>query len=236
MAEQRTVEQVELRSSGQWLVDTSIPAPATRLRADGGASSVYLALKRASDIVLALIGIILCLPIWIAVAVVIKLDSPGPVLFRQRRPGQFGVPFLILKFRTMFTDAEERLDEVLSRNREEDDSLIRVEDDPRITRVGYWLRKWSIDETPQFFNVLKGEMSIVGPRPISRPIPDPRGYMRLDARPGITGVWQTNGRKLTDCKHMLDLDMQYLEDRCLRLDLAIVFRTFSAVLRAEGAE
>lgn len=236
MAEQRTVEHVELRSSGQWLIEPDVPAPATRPAAEAPASPGYLICKRAGDIVAATIGIVLCLPVWIVVAVIIKLDSPGPILFRQRRPGHFGIPFLILKFRTMYRDAEERLDEVLDRNREEDGSLIRVEDDPRVTRVGHWLRKWSIDETPQFINVLRGEMSIVGPRPISRPIPDPRGYLRLDAKPGITGVWQTNGRKLTDCQHMLELDMQYLQDRSLMQDLAIVVRTFSAVLRAEGAE
>lgn len=136
----------------------------------------------------------------------------------------------------MHVDAEERLAEVLQYNREADDSLIRLENDPRVTRVGYWLRKWSIDETPQFLNVLLGEMSIVGPRPISRPIRDPRGLMRLEAIPGITGLWQTNGRKLTDCQHMLDLDMQYLKERGIVTDLRIIGRTFAAVLRAEGAE
>jgi len=236
MAEQRTVEHIELRSSGRWLVETDVPAPGVRPGAEAGASMAYLACKRAADIVLGTVGVVLCLPIWIVVALLIKLDSPGPVLFRQRRPGHFGVPFLILKFRTMREDAEERLGEVMGMNREKDGSLIRVENDPRVTRVGYWLRKWSIDETPQFINVLKGEMSVVGPRPISRPIPDPRGYLRLAAKPGITGVWQTNGRKLTDSQHMLDLDMQYLDERCLMLDLAIVGRTFAAVLRAEGAE
>lgn len=236
MAESRVVERIELDGSEQWLVDGDALDKAASAGADSEASSTYLVVKRAADIVLAIAGIILCAPLWLVVAVLIKVESPGPVFFRQRRPGHRGVPFLILKFRTMCADAEERLDEVLQVNKEPDDSLIRVEDDPRVTRIGYWLRKWSIDETPQFINVLRGEMSIVGPRPISRPIPDPRGYLRLEARPGITGVWQTNGRKLTDCRHMLELDMDYLEDRSLLLDAAIVGRTFSAVLRAEGAE
>ena len=234
MAESRVVEQIELRSSEQWRSEAEALGQETY--GSRVAETSYLLIKRVADIIVALVGIALCLPIWAVVAVAIKIDSRGPILFRQERPGQHAVPFLILKFRTMRQDAEERLDEVLAINKEEDGSLIRVDNDPRVTRVGYWLRKWSVDETPQFINVLRGEMSVVGPRPISRPIPDARGYQRLEARPGITGVWQTNGRKLTDCKHMLDLDMQYLEDRCLMLDAAIVFRTFAAVLRAEGAE
>lgn len=236
MAEQRAVEQVELGSPGRWLTQGDVPAAATWSAVSDGASPGYLVCKRVGDIILATVGVILCLPLWIIVAIVIKLDSPGPIFFRQRRPGHFGVPFRILKFRTMYRDAEERIDEVLAINKEEDGSLIRVDDDPRVTRVGHWLRKWSIDETPQFINVLKGDMSVVGPRPISRPIPDPRGSLRLKARPGITGVWQTNGRKLTDCKHMLDLDMQYLSERNALLDLAIIGRTIGAVLKAEGAE
>ncbi len=198
--------------------------------------AMYLLAKRLCDVALAIMGIIVCLPLWLVVAIAIKIDSRGPVFFRQTRPGHRGVPFRMLKFRTMCEDAEERVTEVLPYNKEQDGSLIRVDDDPRVTRVGHWLRKWSIDETPQFINVLKGEMSIVGPRPISRHIPDPRGLLRLEAIPGITGVWQTNGRKLTDAQHMLELDMQYLQDRSLLTDTSIVLRTVGAVLKGEGAE
>ena len=234
MAESRTVE------------GTVVAPPLERARQRAGdglaersgqsASAAYLTVKRIGDVLLAAVAIILCAPLWLVCAIAIKLDSRGPILFRQVRPGHRGVPFHILKFRTMCEDAEERLGEVLDRNKEPDHSLIRVDEDPRVTRVGHLLRKWSIDETPQFINVLRGEMSIVGPRPISRPIPDPRGYQRLAAKPGITGVWQTNGRKLTDCQHMLDLDMDYLNKRCLLLDAALIARTFAAVLRADGAE
>jgi len=234
MAESRTVD------------GTVVAAPLEHARPRAGdgvaersgrsASGVYLAVKRMGDVVIALAGIILCAPLWLACAIAIKLDSRGPVLFRQVRPGHRGVPFHILKFRTMVADAEERLDEVLDRNREPDHSLIRVDDDPRVTRIGHLLRKWSIDETPQFINVLKGEMSIVGPRPISRPITDPRGTLRLEALPGITGLWQTNGRKLTTCDHMLELDMAYLQERSLWLDLRIMFRTVEVVFRGDGAE
>lgn len=196
---------------------------------------VYLKVKRAIDVLGALSAIVLCLPLWVLIVIAIKLDSSGPVFFRQRRPGQHGVPFFILKFRTMHKDAEARLAEVLPLNKERDNSLIRVDSDPRVTRVGAVLRMLSLDETPQFFNVLRGEMSIVGPRPISCHIPDPRGLARLEARPGLTGLWQVSGRKDTDCSFMLRKDMEYLERRSLSLDGAIMLATFRALLQRDGA-
>ncbi|NPV45541.1 MAG: sugar transferase [Armatimonadetes bacterium] len=195
----------------------------------------YLAAKRCLDVVGALVGIVLCLPLWVIIAVAIKLDSRGPILFRQYRPGQFGVPFRILKFRTMYQDAEARLNEVLALNKQSDNSLIRIDRDPRVTRVGAILRSLSLDETPQFINVLRGEMSLVGPRPISCHIPDPRGLSRLVARPGLTGLWQVSGRKDTDCDFMLRKDMEYLERRCLALDCSILLATLRAVIRRDGA-
>lgn len=194
-------------------------------------SSLYLTVKEAADIIGALCGIILCLPLWIVIAVAIKLDSPGPIVFRQRRPGQWGVPFMISKFRTMRQDAEQQLASVLPLNAERDAALLRIKNDPRVTRVGRILRRLSLDETPQFINVLRGEMSLVGPRPISREIPDPRGLARLDARPGMTGLWQVNGRKDTDCQFMLYKDMEYLQKRSLRTDLAIFGATFTTLLK-----
>lgn len=196
---------------------------------------VYLALKGFLDVTGALLGIALCLPLWAILAIAIKLDSRGPVLFRQVRPGQWGHPFVILKFRTMGPDAETRLDEVMELNEEEDGSLIRVQNDPRVTRLGRILRALSLDETPQFINVLRGEMSLVGPRPISRPIPDPRGLQRLAARPGMTGLWQVNGRKDTDCEFMLKKDMQYLRQRCTALDMRIIAQTATLMFRPRGA-
>lgn len=196
---------------------------------------LYLAAKGAVDVIGSLAGIVLCLPLWALMAVAIRLDSPGPIIFRQRRPGQWGIPFKIIKFRTMRKDAEAQLSTVLEINPERDGSLIRVPHDPRVTRVGRLLRKLSLDETPQFINVLRGEMSLVGPRPISRPIPDPRGLLRLEARPGMTGLWQVNGRKNTDCKFMLDKDMEYLRRRGLWFDFSIMGATFAAVIRPNGA-
>lgn len=196
---------------------------------------LYLAAKGFVDVAGSLLGITLSLPLWGLIALAIKLDSPGPVIFRQRRRGQWGIPFEIIKFRTMRKDAEEHLHSILAVNPEKDGSLIRVPDDPRVTTVGKVLRKLSLDETPQFLNVLRGEMSLVGPRPISRPIPDRRGLLRLEARPGMTGLWQINGRKDTDCRFMLDKDMEYLQQRSLRLDFSIMAATVGTVLRPNGA-
>lgn len=195
----------------------------------------YLAVKGMIDVFGSLCGIVLCAPLWGLIALAIKWDSPGPVIFQQKRPGQWGVPFDILKFRTMRQDAENQLDEILAQNPEPDGSLIRVKDDPRVTRIGRFLRATSLDETPQFINVLRGEMSLVGPRPISRPIPDPRGLQRLAARPGMTGMWQVHGRKDTDCQFMLQQDMEYLNRRCLSLDLGLIAATFGTLLKARGA-
>lgn len=197
--------------------------------------AMYLVTKRGLDILGALLGIVLCLPLWAVIIIAIKLSSPGPVFFRQRRPGQYGVPFCILKFRTMYRDAEARLVEVLALNKQRDNTLIRIDEDPRVTRVGAILRKLSLDETPQFINVLRGEMSLVGPRPISCHIPDPRGLARLEARPGLTGLWQVSGRKDTDCEFMLKQDMAYLERRCLALDGAILLATLRALIQRRGA-
>ena len=195
----------------------------------------YLFLKRILDITVAFAGLVLCLPLWVVIAAAIKLDSPGAVFFSQRRPGSRGRFFRMLKFRTMRADAEEHLDDVIHLNEQEDGTLIRIPNDPRVTRVGRFLRHTSLDETPQLINVLRGEMSLVGPRPISRPIQDVRGRLRLYALPGITGLWQINGRKATDTDHMLEQDMKYLRQRCMWLDLHILLKTVPAVIGGKGA-
>jgi lipopolysaccharide/colanic/teichoic acid biosynthesis glycosyltransferase len=216
------------RSGGTTVVEaTEVVRVVSRPRA-------YEATKRVIDVLVALIGIIIALPLCAVIAVLIKLNSAGPVLFRQKRPGKDGVPFEVLKFRTMVKDAEERLDEVHDVN-DTEDPLIRVEDDPRVTGVGHLLRVTSLDELPQLVNVLKGEMSLVGPRPISRPIHDPRNRLRLQVTPGITGLWQVSGRKSRDTNFMLEKDMEYLRRRSLGFDLLLLLRTFAAVIKADGA-
>jgi len=194
----------------------------------------YTRSKRIGDILLATIGLILTAPLWGLAALAIKLNSPGPVFFRQKRPGKNMVPFEILKFRTMVTDAEERLAEVHDVS-DTKDPLIRVQNDPRVTGVGHLLRVTSLDELPQLVNVLKGEMSLVGPRPISRPIYDPRNRVRLQVTPGLTGLWQISGRKNGDTDFMLTKDMEYLEKRSFLFDCGIIVRTVLAVVRADGA-
>ncbi len=230
MTASQQVSQAEEALPSTPALDTVLHLPESRsLRA-------YLVVKRVLDIVVAVVGIIICLPLWALIAIAIKLDSPGPIFFKQIRPGYRGKPFYILKFRTMYQDAERRLKEVMHLNRQRDGTLIRIPNDPRVTRVGRFLRRTSLDETPQLINVLRGEMSLVGPRPISRPIPDPRGTIRLQAMPGITGLWQINGRKETDTEYMLAKDMEYLKRRCLILDLWILLMTIPAALRGNGAE
>ncbi|MCO6510878.1 MAG: sugar transferase [Aridibacter famidurans] len=201
--------------------------------------------KRVLDIVVAMISIIALAPLWLLSAIMIKLDSPGPILFRQERVGMDGRIFECLKFRTMRTGSDDSI------HRESYQKHIKggagdaagkrgkVADDPRITRVGAWLRRWSIDEIPQLFNVLKGDMSVVGPRP---PIHyEVREYdvwhrKRLDIKPGITGLWQVSGRNNLMFEEMVRLDLYYIENWSVWLDLRIMLMTLPAVFRGEGEE
>jgi exopolysaccharide biosynthesis polyprenyl glycosylphosphotransferase len=198
-----------------------------------------LALKRVIDVVGALIGLVLFSPLFAWIALRIKLDSPGPVLFRQVRVGQEGRRFKILKFRTMAVDAEERREALKTRSLYSDARLFKVRDDPRITRVGRWLRGMSLDELPQFVNVLKGEMSLVGPRP---PLPcevefyEAHHYARFDVRPGITGPWQVNGRnEIVDFDKVVALESEYIRHWSLWRDVVLLARTIPAVTRRRGA-
>ncbi len=190
--------------------------------------------KRVTDVFAAAAGLIVTLPLWVLTALLIKLSSRGPVLFRQERPGKDGKPFRMLKFRTMVHDAEKRLHEVIDIE-DTADPLIRLKDDPRVTGVGHLLRVTSIDELPQLINVLRGEMSLVGPRPISRPLRDPRNALRLKVTPGITGLWQISGRKNHNTDYMLEKDMEYLQRRSLGFDLLLLLKTVVAVIKADGA-
>lgn len=212
-------------------------------------SDVQRLLKRLSDLLLAMVASILTLPIWLVVAVIIRFDSRGPILFKQERVGMDGRVFLCYKFRTMFADADERVHREAYRkniegaegaNAGEPDEPVfgKVKDDPRITRSGKWLRRTSIDELPQILNVLKGEMSIVGPRP---PIPyEVEEYAvwqrkRLDMKPGITGLWQVSGRNRLTFEEMVRVDLYYIENWSLLLDLKIILLTLPAVFRGDGA-
>ncbi len=193
-------------------------------------------LKRTEDILLAVIGLALASPILLASALLIRIESPGPIFFIQRRTGKNGRVFCMYKFRSMYADAEKRRKELEHLN-ESDGPVFKIKNDPRITRTGRILRKASIDELPQLLNVLKGEMSFVGPRPL--PVcdiakPDEWEQRRFAAMPGITGLWQVNRTNHTS-EEMLKWDLYYVEHWSLWLDLKILFKTVAVVLMGRGA-
>ncbi len=191
--------------------------------------------KRVFDIVVALLVILFGLPIWIAIVVAIKITSKGPVFYCQDRVGRRGRYFAMYKFRSMVVDAEDRLTEL--RN-EASGPIFKMHDDPRVTSVGRWMRKFSIDEFPQLINVLKGEMSLVGPRP---PLPREvaeytmHDWRRLEVVPGMTGLWQVSGRSRLTFDEMVRLDLFYIENWSVGLDISLMIRTIPAVLLARGA-
>jgi exopolysaccharide biosynthesis polyprenyl glycosylphosphotransferase len=204
-----------------------------------GLKGPELALKRALDLVGAAIGLILLSPVLAVLAVSIKLGSPGPVFFTQQRVGRGGRLFRIIKLRTMMDGAEQHRDELLSQSVYSDPRLFKVPADPRMTKLGRWLRQTSLDELPQLANVLKGDMSLVGPRP---PLPSEvalyaaHHYGRFDVKPGLTGPWQVAGRnQVTDFEKVVALESEYIRDWSLARDLAILLRTIPAVLNMRGA-
>jgi len=198
----------------------------------------YYRAKRMMDIAGALLGLILFAPLFVIVAILIKLESPrGPVFFRQTRIGKDGKPFLMYKFRSMVPDAEAKLPELLSRN-EIEGAMFKIKDDPRITRVGRIIRKTSIDELPQLINVLKGEMSLVGPRPpLPREVEQYTEYdkLRLTVPGGCTGLWQVSGRNRLNFRQMVELDLEYIRNQSIAQDLKIIFKTFKLLLGAKDA-
>lgn len=200
-------------------------------------TKVRTSLKRVLDVILASLALLVLSPFLLFIAIAIKLDSPGPVIFRQERIGKWGKPFYCLKFRSMYTDAEARKAELMKDN-EADEVVFKMKKDPRVTRVGRFIRKASIDELPQFVNVLRGEMSLVGPRP---PVPievvqyEFETMFRLDAVPGITGLQQVSGRSDLSFKRWVELDLQYIAEQSLLKDFEILLKTIPAVISGKGA-
>jgi exopolysaccharide biosynthesis polyprenyl glycosylphosphotransferase len=194
--------------------------------------------KRVLDIVGSLVGTFIFLVLFPFVAFAIKRESEGPILFRQKRVGQHGRVFNLYKFRSMYDNAELRKAELAGQNKM-NGAMFKMENDPRITEVGRWLRKYSIDEIPQFLNVLKGEMSLVGTRPptldeVSHYMPE--HLRRISAKPGITGLWQISGRnQIKDFEKVVELDCRYLDTWRFRNDLYILMKTFIVVLKRKGA-
>lgn len=197
-----------------------------------------LAAKRFGDVVASLILLIVLSPLLAAIAALIKLDSRGPVFFRQIRVGQFGRTFELYKFRSMYPEAEALKAELLDENQMPGGILFKMRNDPRVTRLGRILRRYSIDELPQLINVLKGEMSMVGPRPA---VPSEVGQYtlsarrRLDVKPGITCIWQVSGRSELPFAKQVELDVDYIDAQSAWLDLKLIARTVPTVLQGRGA-
>lgn len=201
------------------------------------ASRLYRFSKRAMDIVICSATLILLGPFLLLVALAIKLDSRGPVLFRQLRVGKGQKPFYCLKFRSMTMDAETRKDEIAHLN-EVDGPVFKIRNDPRVTRVGRVIRKLSIDEFPQLVNILRGEMTLVGPRPpLPREVEQYEEWMlrRLEVTPGLTCIWQISGRSNTTFEQWMRMDLEYLDTRSIGKDIIILLRTVPAVLFGRGA-
>jgi len=226
-------------------VETPVPAnphPPMIVAADDTiAAPGYRSVKRGFDIGVAATLLALLLPLLLLVALAVWLDARGPVLFRQQRYGAGCRPFSALKFRTMHVDAETRLTELLAADpelKQEYDRFHKLRRDPRVTRAGRFLRRTSLDELPQLWNVLTGDMSLIGPRPYMpaelEPYPNAR-HAIAQVKPGITGLWQVSGRHRTTFEERIQLDVIYVENWSLWLDMVILWRTVGEVLRADGA-
>ncbi len=204
-------------------------------------------IKRIFDIVVSLIAILCLAPVFLGIAIAVKMDG-GPIFFRQTRYGLYGREFGMLKFRSMCVDAEARLKDLLSKNEKKEGITFKMKDDPRITKIGKIIRKSSLDELPQFWNVLKGEMSIVGPRPpVKREVElyEQRHRRRFNVKPGITCIWQVGEREgglfeigdrnSIDFEEQVDLDVRYIESQSLWKDVLLLLKTIPAILFGKGA-
>ena len=200
-------------------------------------SKIYLIAKRITDIVCSLAGLILLSPILLIIAIAIKMDSKGPIFFKQDRVGKDERIFSMYKFRSMVVNAEE-LKKSLEKENEMSGPMFKIKKDPRITRVGRFIRKTSIDELPQLINVLKGDMSLVGPRPsLPKEVEAFEPWMkeRLTVLPGLTCIWQVSGRNNIPFKEWMELDIKYVRERSYLLDLKLIFKTFFVLFGDDNA-
>ncbi|AYB46926.1 sugar transferase [Paenibacillus lautus] len=199
---------------------------------------MYLTIKRGMDFLLALFGLVLLSPLFLIISVLIKLEDPkGSVFFYQTRIGKNERPFRMYKFRSMVSNAEELLDKLLEQN-EISGAMFKMKEDPRVTKLGKFIRKTSIDELPQLWNVVRGEMSLVGPRPaLPREVMQYSRYdkLRLKVSPGCTGLWQVSGRNNLSFQEMLALDLEYIERRGIWLDVKVMFRTVKIMIFPNSA-
>ena len=202
---------------------------------------LYNGIKRMFDIVLAMISIVLLMPIFLIIAIIIKFDSKGKIIFKHKRIGKNGQPIYLYKFRTMYTNSNEILEELLKdpKIKKEWEENYKLTNDPRITKVGSFLRKSSLDELPQLLNILMGNMSFVGPRPLVEKEIEKYGKNKnklLSVIPGLTGWWACNGRSCTTYEERIKLELYYVKNRSIKLDLKVIFKTFITVLKRTGAE
>ena len=210
---------------------------ATHVSSSNKAGRVYFWVKHFLDVLLSITALIVLFPLVLLTAIGIKAEDGGPVFYSQLRAGKNGKTFRFYKFRSMYVDADQKLDELKSKN-ESDGPTFKINNDPRITKVGKLIRKSSIDELPQLFNIIRGDMSIVGPRP---PLPQevekytPEQMHRLDVKPGLTCYWQCSGRSDLSFEKWMELDMKYIRERSLWTDFKIILMTVPAVLTGRGA-
>ncbi len=200
---------------------------------------IYRGFKRITDIVLGCVGLIILLPVFLIIGICIKIDSKGPVIFAHKRIGKNGKKFNMYKFRSMYENAEEMIENFSEEQKREYQENFKLENDPRITKVGKLLRKTSLDELPQIVNIIKGDLSIIGPRPIVDEELEKYGENKekfLSITPGLTGYWQANGRSNTTYEERMQMELYYIDNQSLLLDIKIFFKTIVSVLKKEGAK
>lgn len=199
---------------------------------------IYSGIKRIIDIVVSFIGMVLLLPIFLIISAIIKIDSKGPVLFVHKRIGKDGKEIGIYKFRTMVENAEDLIKEFTEEQQKEFRECYKLQNDPRVTKIGAFLRKTSLDELPQILNILKGDLSIIGPRPVIEEELEKYGKYKekfVSIKPGLTGYWAANGRSDTTYAERVQMELYYIDHMSIKLDIQIFFKTIIAVIRKEGA-
>ena len=198
----------------------------------------YMSVKRVFDLVISTIGLIILSPIFLILAIIVKLDSKGPVFFAHTRYGKNGKKFKMYKFRTMYENAQDMINDFTPEQMKEWKENFKLQDDPRITKVGKFLRKTSLDELPQIVNIIKGDLSIIGPRPVIEEELEKYGDNKdkfLSVTPGLTGYWQANGRSSTTYEQRMEMELYYIDNISPKLDVKIFFKTIESVIKKEGA-